>query len=182
MQYTTGTVTVTEGSQEVNGVNTEWLNRISPGHIFKISTSRTFYYVGAVLSNTKLLLTEQYGQMTISGITYSITRDFTPNRKYPELRIGDKDPAAIITQALNMIDADILSLRSIMFVEPEEEDRIAVSEVPVFSLAPTYEADKFTCIPPAQTIYITESKTFFYGGHVETDTVSITESKTVTVA
>jgi len=181
MQYATGTVTATEGSQSVTGVDTKWLNIVSAGNLFKLSNSRTFYYVAHVVSNSQLMLTQPFSEMTQSGASYAITGGFTPNRKYPELRIGDRDPASLITKALNMIDEDLFALRSVMFLEPSLDDIVLLSETLYIALDASYQAGRFTCVPAAEDIYITEDTTFFWGGHSIYESITVSESLTATM-
>lgn len=68
LDYTAGTITLTKGSRSVTGNKTYWLQKIQPQSILRIlqtdgETGRAlaeFYIVEKVISDTQLLLTENY--------------------------------------------------------------------------------------------------------------------------
>jgi len=169
--YTTGTVTVEFGSQEVIGSGTSWLNNISVGSLFKLVGSLDFYQVARVVSNTELFLSENYLQVTQPAASYILIRDFTPNRKYPEVKVGDKDAASIISKALSMIDEDIRFLRNIGLLEVNIGDNISVADSFMFEELWLHD-----------TIYTIESLQFFFSGYSTYDSIGITDIVTTEVA
>lgn len=76
--YTTGTVTVTNGSANVTGVGTSWLTEAPAGSAF-VSADGATYTVQSVTTNTALVLTANYAGSTLAGQVYTVTRQ---NQKY----------------------------------------------------------------------------------------------------
>ena len=170
-QYSEGSVSVTHNSQQVTGLNTLWLNNITVGSLFKLVGSLDFYQVARVVSNTELFLSENYLQVTQPAASYILIRDFTPNRKYPEVKVGDKDAASIISKALSMIDEDIRFLRNIGLLEVNIGDSITATDIFMFGELWMHD-----------TIYILESLQFFSSGYSTYDSIGITEEVTTEVA
>lgn len=83
--YTTGTVTVTNGSAVVTGAGgTLWSANVAVGDRFRISTvndlafaSQVWYTVLTVDSDTQITLTANYAQGTLAGQVYTIRKVFT---------------------------------------------------------------------------------------------------------
>jgi hypothetical protein len=78
--YTTGTVTVTNGSATVTGAGTTWntaistgVNQIQPPDVF-IGPNGVSYEVLSVASNTSLVLTAPYAGTTLAAQPYKIQR------------------------------------------------------------------------------------------------------------
>lgn len=71
--YTTGTVTVTNGSPNVTGVGTAWLTEAPAGSTF-VSADGLTYTVQSVTTNTALVLTANYAGSTLAGQAYTVTR------------------------------------------------------------------------------------------------------------
>lgn len=110
MQYKTGTVAVTNGSQEVIGTGTLWRNNVKVGDFFKIVGEATYYEIGAVTDDTHLSLTEPYQGVTGSGKSYVIIRDYTENYKLKEIHRGDLDWHHAYNDAMHKIDAKLKEL------------------------------------------------------------------------
>ena len=108
-QYQIGTVSVTNGSPTVTGVDTEFSTYASIGDLFKISDVSAHYTIGVVNSDTELTLTANWAGSNLSDKTYQIVRDFTPNYNIPEIWIGDKDWPYHLTQGLRIIDQYLLT-------------------------------------------------------------------------
>ena len=68
--YTTGTVSVTRDSNTVNGSGVVWTSAMV-GRQFRVGNG-PLYTIKDLLSSTCLLLTDNYGGSTESGVTYSI--------------------------------------------------------------------------------------------------------------
>lgn len=103
-QYRTGTVTLASGEAVVIGQGTTFLSNVQAGDLFKKQNQNSIYEVGSVDSNTQITLTSKYVGSGESGVTYSITRDFTPNMSLPEISSGDRDWPYLLTRALRLID------------------------------------------------------------------------------
>ncbi len=71
--YTTGTVTLTNGSSIVVGATTGWANQVKPGDIFTRDKQR-LYEVASVDSNTQITLAENFAGTGGAGQTYSVMR------------------------------------------------------------------------------------------------------------
>ncbi len=69
--YSTGTVTVVNGSTAVTGSGTVWGDIVNEGDLFTIDDDK-FYYVAALNSDTSLTLDKPYAESSASGITYRV--------------------------------------------------------------------------------------------------------------
>lgn len=119
-QYTTGTVTVTNGSPTVTGSGTSWSGNVTAGSVFTVTGSGVPYIVGSVDSNTQITLTGNYAGTTLSGQSYSLTTSFTPNRKLPYMEQGDVDPATVHKRAMVALDAilgAVFSANRVLFTD-----------------------------------------------------------------
>lgn len=75
--YSTGTVNVTQGSTNITGVGTNWINAgLKKGDIFTIDKSR-LYQITAVNNNTSITLQEAYQGATGTAQVYFVIRNFT---------------------------------------------------------------------------------------------------------
>lgn len=73
--YTTGTVSVTNGSFTVNGSGTVWTSAME-GRYFQSQGGTVWYRISKVQSNTQLTLLSPYLDLTASAQTYSIWKRF----------------------------------------------------------------------------------------------------------
>lgn len=74
--YTTGTVTATLGSTEIDGVGTGWSSvLILPKDIFSIAGSSVIYHVSTQDSSTLLNLETEFSEETSADTTYKIARN-----------------------------------------------------------------------------------------------------------
>jgi hypothetical protein len=71
--YSTGTVTTTQGSKIVTGAGTTWLANVDPGMLFR-TASNPYYVVASVDSNTQITLAEAYAPSGAAGLAYTLTR------------------------------------------------------------------------------------------------------------
>ena len=69
--YSTGTVTVVNGSTAVTGSGTVWGDIVNEGDLFTIDDDK-FYYVAALNSDTSLTLDKPYAESSASGINYRV--------------------------------------------------------------------------------------------------------------
>jgi hypothetical protein len=69
--YTTGTVSVTNGSANVNGASTAWnTGAITANWFITFDNSETWYQIQSVNTVTNLTLSTQYNGISQTGITY----------------------------------------------------------------------------------------------------------------
>jgi len=71
VSYTAGSVTVTEGSPVVAGVDTQWLANVAPGALFTVGGGHP-YVVKSVDSATTLTLAAPYAEVTAAGVAYAL--------------------------------------------------------------------------------------------------------------
>jgi hypothetical protein len=167
-QYTTGTISVTTGAQLVTGSDTKWKNVVKQGDMLVVSDNSSIYEVAYVTSDTELYLSMPYAQLSESGATYALVRDFTPFRKYPELKVGDREPAIIITKALTMIDEDLHFLRSLYFPEFYVYDNVNILEIAEHNSRTAFDV-----------VYLSESYAIALSSLLAYEGVSATEDNTV---
>ena len=103
-QYITGTVDVTNGSQNVVGIGTEWTTYINVGDSFKVEGINTIYEIGAVTDDTHISLSANWAGSTLVNQNYQITVDFTPNFNLTEIWAGDRDWPYHLTRTIREID------------------------------------------------------------------------------
>ena len=106
-QYKVGSATVTLVSGEsvkVYGSGTAWLTNVTAGDLFRKQGANVVYEIASVVSDVQIILTSPYVGSGESGISYSITKDFTPYLELPEVWAGDIDWPYTITKSLREID------------------------------------------------------------------------------
>jgi hypothetical protein len=79
--YTTGTVTLTNGSKLVTGAGTAWLANVDAGMLLRRGSERV-YVVESVDSDTQITLEDAYEGATGAGIVYGLTPVRTANTPY----------------------------------------------------------------------------------------------------
>lgn len=109
-QYKTGTVSVTNGSVVVTGINTIWVTNGQIGNLFTVGDDRVWYEVASIDSDTQLTLSAPYAGTTAAGQSYALTRDFTPNYSFPYPEYGDINTAALFKRAMSGVDAILKQL------------------------------------------------------------------------
>jgi len=110
-QYRVGTVTVTNASAEVTGVDTLWESvGIEEGSIFMLQGLTTPYYIGSVDSNTVLQLTAPYAGDTDSGAEYVIVRDYFSSYDIPMINKGDVNWPALFNEAMRIITSQLAEI------------------------------------------------------------------------
>ena len=75
--YRQGTVTVTNGSASITGVNTDWLTAliaVAIGDIFTVD-SKTWYEIVNVSADTGITLDRNFEGATVAGVNYAIIRN-----------------------------------------------------------------------------------------------------------
>jgi hypothetical protein len=107
-QYRDGTVSVNIGSSTVTGVSTAFTNYAQAGDWFHIESESVMYAVASVTDDTHLELASNYaGDENLSGASYIITTDFTPNYSLPLVKIGDREWPVVLEKALTLIDSNL---------------------------------------------------------------------------
>lgn len=101
--YSTGTVSVTNGSAVVTGSGTLFLANVAAGNAFTVVSSGIVYDIASVDSNTQVTLSAPYQGTTDSGLSYTIHTAFTSPDQFPLLKQGDIETATIISRAINKI-------------------------------------------------------------------------------
>ena len=109
-QYKTGAVSVTQGSHQVTGIGTQFVGEVVPGDDFWLLGSPVHYQVATVDSANQITLSAPFAQASAVNAAYSISRDFTPFLELPEVRQGDTNVLAQLTQSLRKIDAFVGSM------------------------------------------------------------------------
>ena len=111
--YTTGSVTVTVASQVVIGVGTDFVTYGDAGDLFKITDESVFYEVAAISTATYLTLNSKYqnsnyaSDVSLSGMSFQLVTEYTPNKNYPEMGSNDSNFAHIFSRAIRMVDSDL---------------------------------------------------------------------------
>jgi len=103
MQYKIGTVSVTNASPNVVGVDTEFLANVSPGNYFIRLGDPVTYDVASITDDLNLVLSAPYQGVTGSGVLYTIHTDFSVPDGLPLLSQGDLETAKIYSRAINAI-------------------------------------------------------------------------------
>lgn len=109
-QYSDGVVNVTNGSQTVIGTETRWNGRIQVGDAFTVEGSGIVYDVGAIVSDTELTLSSNYVGQSGTGLTYYISRDFTPVNNLILFNKGDNETAALLNKNTKKLDSLLVGL------------------------------------------------------------------------
>lgn len=72
-KYTGGTVSVSNGLNQVTGVGTQWLSKITPGSRFRLDPASSIAYtIQQVISDTSIYLSSAYNEATLTGQAYVI--------------------------------------------------------------------------------------------------------------
>lgn len=117
-QHRAGTVSVTNGSTTVTGVNTFFISGInlnpgvSVGDLFFIPGDRAYYNIASIVSETEITIIPAYGGTSRSDLGYVIASDFTPNFDLATFQPGDRGTADIFTRNMRLIDSELLSAAS----------------------------------------------------------------------
>lgn len=109
-QYRFGTVTVTNGSPTVTGVNTIWTTNVAALNLFAIFGEGVWYAIETVNSDGSITLASNYIGTNKTGAQYQIQTDFTPENHYPIPSFGDRDTSSLTAYTLLQIDAALAAL------------------------------------------------------------------------
>lgn len=119
MQYTEGTVTVTDGSTTISGTDTQWTQLSTPLY-FRINAWGTpIYEVASITSDTALELTAPY-RGTSGSASYVLCDSFSPNFGWPLVYQGEQDMGEWIRRFQVMADSDVAQYARIIQVENGE--------------------------------------------------------------
>jgi hypothetical protein len=96
-----GTISVTNGSPIVTGVNTNWTSAIADA-VLQVNGDATVYTIVSVISPTKLVLSRNYSGASRSGAQYGISRDkFGQLYSYlANLVVGGKNAGTMVDRTL----------------------------------------------------------------------------------
>lgn len=72
VEYTTGTVAVTNASTTVTGTGTLFSTNVSAGQYFRVDSTREWYLISSVGSAAGIVLASSYKGATASGVSYTI--------------------------------------------------------------------------------------------------------------
>lgn len=104
--YSTGTVKLVNASSIIRAdSSTNFTTNVVKGNLFKKRGEPVYYTVASVVNGTTLQLSSKYAGTSGTGISFLITRDFSPNLNLPEMSSGDQDFADIYTRAIRRMDS-----------------------------------------------------------------------------
>ena len=109
-QYKVGTISVTNGSAVITGSGTDWNNvlyNIKANDSVFIAGDTVDYRVLTVDSATQITLTGAVQRSTAAGLTYAVSKDFTPNINLPLVGTGDIRTDQLFSRAMNNLDTAI---------------------------------------------------------------------------
>jgi len=165
-QYKLGTISITNGTNVVTGVSTQFLANVAVGNSFKVYGVNALYSVIAVDSDTQIRISPNYAGATVSGAQYQISKDFTPNLGLAEIETGDSEFAFHLThEVIRKLDAaipdytDALASKSpiagpgsaqvfsVGALTATTLNGFATSQTPGASQIPVVKADSSTVLP-----------------------------------
>jgi len=107
-QYKLGTISITNGTNVVTGVATQFLANVAVGNSFKVYGVNALYSIIAVDSDTQIRISPNYAGTTVAGAQYQISTSFTPNLGLAEIETGDSEFAFHLThEVIRKLDAAI---------------------------------------------------------------------------
>ncbi|GEM_PF-3793346 len=142
MQYRTGTVTVTNGSNVVAGTGTAWLGQVEDGDLFFVAGDNVVYEVSSVPANGSLTLSTPYEGVGAAGASYAISRDFTPLCGFPYPDANDIGTALLFRRAMMALDTAVNAT-----VKGSPSVQSITTTVP----PATASASEFWVVPPGAT-------------------------------
>jgi len=74
-QYTAGTCSAVQGSDQITGIGTVFSSNLTPGNIFFFNTSQSVYHVLSVESNTSFTMETAFSEDTQSNGAYTIAKN-----------------------------------------------------------------------------------------------------------
>jgi hypothetical protein len=96
-----GTISITDGSPIVTGVNTNWTSDMADA-VLQLNGEATVYTIVSVVSPTKLVLSRNYSGASRNGVLYAVSRDkFGQLYSYlANLVVGGKNAGAMVNRTL----------------------------------------------------------------------------------
>lgn len=168
------TVGVTNGSNVVTGIGTEFLSEVEVGDGFWADVDpvhQVYYTVTSVDSNTSLQISANWGGVTNANASFAIWRDFTTNLDLPEMNRGDLNTPLTFTRAMRLIDQSLLAsplaaTGDTTFLNSNQANTIDVSTLSTLVLAVgagwsgTYTHTLEGTPRPQQTLFIENNSGF----------------------
>jgi hypothetical protein len=77
--YSTGTVTVTNGSKTVTGAGTSWTANVDAGMILRVGSDSAIGLVASVDTNTQITLRDAWSGTTAAGASYTLVTVSLPS-------------------------------------------------------------------------------------------------------
>lgn len=112
-------VDVTNGSNVVTGVGTQFLANVQVGNAFTVIGDGVVYDISSVVNDTQITLSTNYSGATEASTHYAIHRDFTSPDNIPELNTGDIDTATIMKRLARTVQTKFNEFESrISALEP----------------------------------------------------------------
>lgn len=108
--YNTGTARLITNSQVVKGTDTVWSTNISRGDILYVDGEIGYYQIAGVLSDTIILLADEYPNASQTTASYNIISGFTQDFSLPEIHTGDTQQQYYLTTAITMVDEDMYNI------------------------------------------------------------------------
>ncbi|MEA1651847.1 hypothetical protein UAJ10_22885 [Nitrospirillum sp. BR 11164] len=99
-QYTTGTITLTNGSATVTGMGTVWLANLAPGALLTVSEDDPVAVVAAVTADGSLTLETPWPGASYTNTAYEAVRDFDPSTGAPLLSHGLRNTNVVVNRAI----------------------------------------------------------------------------------
>lgn len=116
--YVVGTVTVTEGSEIVTGVATNWTSTdIQAKQIFYVEGQDTVYHIASLDSPTQITLETKYSEDTATGVTY-----FIATNQYKLPAETDHLVSFIMDSQFKMVPLGIIDYRQLQGQDPTRID------------------------------------------------------------
>ena len=116
--YNTGSVKIIVGNNTIVGNGTDFSTYVSAGDLFKLTNDNAWYEITAVNSATNIDLSASYSNsnygngVTLTGMSYQVCKDFTPNYSIPEMSEGDSGIRSIFTRSMRNIDSKLADLNA----------------------------------------------------------------------
>ncbi|MDE1145651.1 MAG: hypothetical protein PW843_03390 [Azospirillaceae bacterium] len=104
--YSTGTITLTNGSDVVTGTGTAWLANAAQGQLLQPLPSPTIslvVYVASVVDNGTLRLESPWAGDSYTGIAYQLVRDFDPLSNAALIPNGNMRPDVLVNRAITSL-------------------------------------------------------------------------------
>ena len=104
------TINLTNGSQAVEGVDTEFLTEVAVGDILVKETDNNglWFMVGSITDDTNLILAANYTGDTAADVDYIIHRDFSPGLSLALITSQDLGAVALLNRNNLLLEADMV--------------------------------------------------------------------------